>query len=105
MRCEPAHQIAFGGEHIDESVARSRDVVLLVLILLGIGDEEEALEGLNVEGREARRDTRIEEGPRYRRWTEVAVEDVDRASVEVSRVEEVARPDARDGQPLVDRAA
>src|SRR5439155_4583189 len=89
-------------EHVDEAKALAGDVVLRVSVLLGVGDEERAIDVLDPEWPEARGDPRVDEGAGWRYQVEVAVEHVHPGVVEVRRVEEVAGSRRGDGEALVD---
>src|SRR2546423_246546 len=58
---DPLEQIAVRGEDVDESVARSRRVIVLARALLGEGDEELAADVVDPERGEARGDGRVGE--------------------------------------------
>jgi hypothetical protein len=48
---EAPQQIAIGVENIDKAVARTRDVIVFWSVLLGVGDEQIAVDVLNAERR------------------------------------------------------
>jgi len=50
--------MAIGVERIDKAVAPARHVVMLLRVLYGIGHKEVAIDVLDAERREARRDAR-----------------------------------------------
>src|SRR5215475_2134913 len=58
---EAPQQLPVGVEHVDKAMARPRHVVAFVLTLLRVGDEEIAVDGLDTERREPRRQLRIGE--------------------------------------------
>ena len=52
MLCETFNQITVGVEDIDEPIARSRDIIMLLGILLCIGNDQVAIDIGNSEWRE-----------------------------------------------------
>src|SRR6202035_2745067 len=58
---EASQQMAVGVEDIDKAVTRTGYIVMLFCILLGIADEEIAIDVLDAERREAGRNVRIRE--------------------------------------------
>ncbi len=58
---ETPQQISIGIEDVDKAVARTSYVVMLCRVLLGVGDEEIAIDVLNAEGRKTGRDVRVSE--------------------------------------------
>ena len=62
--------MAVGVEHVDEAVAGTRHVVMLLRILLRVGDEEIAIDVLDAKRRVARRNVRIREATVGRRGRE-----------------------------------
>ena len=101
---EPLEQVPLGVEDVDEAVARAGDVVVLGGVLLGVGDVEVAVDGLDAERGVAGRDARVGEGAGDDDGLEVRVEDVDLAVVEVGGVEVGAGGVEPLGEPLVDGA-
>src|SRR5262249_14597974 len=82
------HQAAGGVVNIGEAVPCPRDILAPVLVLLGVGDEEEIVDVLDVEWRKAVRQARVLEGTRMHYRPEIFVENVDAAAAEVGSVEE-----------------
>src|SRR5262249_7475807 len=76
--------------NVDEAVPRAGDVVVPVLVLLGVGDEEQVVDVLDVERGVAGREARILEGTGPHDRPEILVEDVDRAAAEIGGLEEAA---------------
>src|SRR5438874_1300728 len=101
MRDKPSQQVAIRIEGVHKAMPLAGDVIVAGGIAHGERDIENAAKVLDVEGRVVGRDFRIGEGAG---WTEVAVEDVDRAAPEVGRVEPVTGCGGADRQTLVDRA-
>jgi hypothetical protein len=50
-RCEALHQVSVGIEHIDNAQAFAGDIILFILVLLGIGHIESAIDVANAERR------------------------------------------------------
>src|ERR1043166_5740441 len=100
---ESADEGSVGAIDVDVAVPRTGFIIHVVRpLLLGIRDVEVAVDILNVEGREPRRDARV--GERLRRHVlEVLVEDIHLGALEIRRVEEGRRAAPREREPLVDR--
>jgi hypothetical protein len=64
--------------------------VMLLRVLLGVGDEQIAIDILDVERREASRDTRIDKASIGGRRLVVVVKNIDRAASEIGGVDKVA---------------
>src|SRR6266851_3196674 len=84
---EPLEEVSIGTEDIDESVARAREIIVLIGLLLCEGDEQPAADVMDPERCKTNRDAGIGEGLDQ---AEVAVEHLDGAEAEVCRVEEGA---------------
>ena len=89
-------------ECVDETAALPGDLVLGVLVLLGVCDEHPVADRLDLERCVAGRQARVDE-PAVGHESEVTVEDVDPAVVEVGRVERGPGRGVRDREALVDR--
>ena len=61
LRGEPRDELAAQGELVDEAVAHARDVVVPGVVLLGVGDEQRAVDVLEAERGEPGRDVRVGE--------------------------------------------
>ncbi len=95
-------QNAVGIEDVDIAETGARHVVIAGRILLGIGDIDLAVDGLDVERRVVGRDGRVGEPARHRDAGKISVEDVDALVVEIGSVQPIDCP-GQDGQPLVIR--
>src|SRR3989440_6688231 len=82
-------------------MARTRDVIMLLGILLGIGDIKVASDVLDAERRVSLRQIRVREGACEAHLVKFRVEHIDRAKTEIGRVD--ARARGIDSQPFVDR--
>src|SRR5262249_17279292 len=98
LRRDPSDELAVRRELVDLPETAARDAVLLLLVLLRVGDEEVAVQRLDVERRPSRRDVLVDE--RQRQRLEGRIERVDTRVVEVGRVQTVVQ----EGEPVVDGA-
>ena len=92
-------------EYVNKAVARSSNIVVLLRVLLGVGDEQVAIEAFDAERREARRDIRIDEAPFSGRRLVVVVENIDRAGPEIGGVDEVTIDIDPEGEAFVNGAS
>ena len=102
-----ANQAAVRIEHDDHSQSVPGDVVLAVLVLLGVGHEQIAVDVLNAERREMARNIRLELALQLALRDRVLVqgiEHVDLAVVEVGGVQKVLLAVGGERQALVDGA-
>ncbi len=98
------YQIAGGVVDVDEAVPRAGDFIRPALVLHRVGDEEQVIDVLDVEGGKPGREVRVLEGTGTRDWLEVLVEHVDPALAEIGGVKEaLAGGVGGEGESFVDR--
>src|SRR6202035_1741015 len=89
-RSEAPHEDPVRGEDIDEAEARSRDHVIPLGVLLGVGYEQIVVDVGNAERREAGRNVRIAKVSVELCRRELGVVGLDGASREIGREQEIA---------------
>ena len=77
---------------------------MLLRVLLGVGDEQIAIDTLDVERREASRDIRIDKAAIGGRRLVVVVKNIDRAGSEIGGVDKVAIDVDTEGEAFVNGA-
>jgi hypothetical protein len=100
--CEAAQEIAIRVEDIDKAAADPCDIVMLLRVLPGVGNEKSPTDILYAERRETGRKIRIRERAGQNDGGEVLVEHIDRTCSKICRKEEVAGRIGADRQPFID---
>src|SRR5262249_11335773 len=101
---EAPQEVAVRVVDVEEPVPGTGDVIVPTLVLLGIGDDELVVDGLDVEWSKTLREVRVLEGAGTRDRLEVLVEHIDRATAEIGGVEEAAAGGIRgEGETFVHR--
>jgi hypothetical protein len=102
-RRDPLDEVARRVEGIDVAAALARDLFVAVLVLLRVGDVDQAADVLDTERRVALGQGRVGERAREIARVPRAVKHVDGAGVEVGRVQVVHAADAADRQAEINR--
>ena len=99
---QPLDEMAVGIEDIDDPMAGTRDVTILLCILFGIRDVEFATEILNVKRRIPPGEVWIGEGAREGGRSKILIEHIDGARVDIGGIKEDPRLIGGDGKSFVD---
>src|SRR5215469_16996246 len=95
--------MAVGIEDIDEPMAQTWHVTVLLCILFGIRNIELAIDIFNTKGRIPLGEVRIDEGTREPGGSKLLIEHIDGASVEIGGIKEDPRQIGAKGKSFVDR--
>src|SRR5262249_43660819 len=98
---EAPDQGTAGVVNVDEPAPRAGDCLGPAGALLGVGDEEQVVDVLNVEGGKAARQVRVLEGTGAHDRPEFLVEHIDRAVTEIGGIEEAVAGVGREGESRV----
>ena len=99
-RGEASDQLPVGIENIRNAQAFASDIILFILILLGIGHIEVAIDVANAERRKTSREEWVAKRTWRRSRREILVEDIDLAIVKICGIEEITSPIGCNTRPL-----